>query len=145
MRRVIVESPFAGDVEGNIKYARRCIKDCLLRGEAPFASHLLYTQDGILDDLKPHERELGMTAGFTWSAVADAVVVYTDRGFSRGMRLGVALAEAKGIPVEYRHLGAEPCAKSASGATDSDRQEPVTIDRRPLPHWKNRYPTESDK
>jgi hypothetical protein len=42
MRRCVVESPFAGDVVGNIAYARRCIRDCLLLGEAPIASHLLY-------------------------------------------------------------------------------------------------------
>lgn len=49
MRRVILESPFAGHVESNIEYARACIRDSLLRGEAPLASHLLYTQPGILD------------------------------------------------------------------------------------------------
>lgn len=50
MMRVVVESPFAGDIQKNIEYARKCMADCLKRGEAPFASHLLYTQDGILDD-----------------------------------------------------------------------------------------------
>ena len=53
MRLVIVESPYAGDIETNVKYARRCVKDSLMRGEAPIASHLLYTQEGILDDTTP--------------------------------------------------------------------------------------------
>ena len=39
MKLVIVESPFAGDTERNIRYARACLADCLRRGEAPFASH----------------------------------------------------------------------------------------------------------
>jgi hypothetical protein len=39
---VVVESPYAGDVERNVKYAKACMLDCLHRGEAPFASHLLY-------------------------------------------------------------------------------------------------------
>ena len=54
---VIVESPYAGDVERNERYARACIRDCLLRGEAPFASHLLYTQAGVLDDTIKEERD----------------------------------------------------------------------------------------
>jgi len=44
MTRVIIESPYAGDIEVNLKYAKLCILDSLKRGEAPLASHLLYTQ-----------------------------------------------------------------------------------------------------
>ena len=55
MELVVLESPFAGNVEMNIHYARACMADCLARGEAPFASHLLYTQPGILDDDIPEE------------------------------------------------------------------------------------------
>lgn len=50
MRRVIVESPYAGDIERNMRYLRACLADCLRRGEAPFASHAIYTQPGVLDD-----------------------------------------------------------------------------------------------
>ncbi len=60
---VILESPFAGDVEKNLEYARKCMRDCFMRGEFPFASHLLYTQDGILDDDLLEERKLGISAG----------------------------------------------------------------------------------
>lgn len=107
LKRVVLESPFSGDVEENILYARRCVKDCLNRGEAPIASHLLYTQEGILDDARPEERALGINAGFVWNELADRVVVYTDRGVSRGMELGIAFAQENGIPVEYRKLEEE--------------------------------------
>lgn len=107
---VEVESPFAGDVEANIEYARRCMRDCLLRGEYPIASHLLYTQPGILDDLNPEERKLGMEAGKAWSAFAHKTVVYTDRGMSGGMEWGIKEAERCGRPVEYRSLGAAESA-----------------------------------
>lgn len=60
---VIIESPFAGEVEENIKCARQCLRDSILRGEVPFASHLLYTQEGVLDDDDPYERELGINLG----------------------------------------------------------------------------------
>lgn len=104
MKLVIVESPFAGDVETNIKYARSCVRDSLLRGEAPIASHLLYTQEGILDDNVPDERKHGIDAGLAWRTVAMASVVYTDLGISMGMEYGIAAAKAAGVPIEFRKL-----------------------------------------
>lgn len=104
MRLVILESPYAGDVDANVAYARRAVRDCLMRGEAPIASHLLYTQPGILNDLVPAERTLGIEAGLLWGRFAAATVVYADRGISGGMRQGIARAEAEGRPVEYRRL-----------------------------------------
>lgn len=104
MRLVILESPYAGDVEANVEYARRCVRDSLRRGEAPIASHLLYTQPGILDDNNPVERQHGIEAGLAWRRVAQASVVYMDRGMSTGMMHGVAAAHAAGIPVEFRSL-----------------------------------------
>jgi hypothetical protein len=104
MRLVILESPFAGDVEENIRYARACVRDCLLRGESPIASHLLYTQDGILRDDVADERQLGIDAGLAWRVVAEASVVYTDKGISRGMEYGIKAAQDAGNVVEYRSL-----------------------------------------
>lgn len=102
-RLVIVESPFAGDVATNRAYAVACVRDCLLRGEAPFASHLLYTE--ALDDADPGQREHGITAGFAWRASAAATVVYTDRGMSGGMVRGIAHANRLDEHViEYRSL-----------------------------------------
>ena len=85
MRRVILESPYAGDVDRNVAYARACLRDSLLRGEAPIASHLLFTQPGVLDDQIPNERQMGI---------------------SRGMQYGIDRAEREGRKVEYRALGA---------------------------------------
>lgn len=114
MRLVIIESPFAGateaEREANIDYARACVRDSVLRGEAPIASHLLFTQPGILDDDVPSERQLGIDAGLAWRRVAEASIVYTDRGVSRGMSYGIAAAEEHGITVEYRSI------KSSGGA-----------------------------
>ncbi len=61
-------------------------------------------QDGILDDLNPEERTLGMDAGFAWGKKADLVAVYMDRGLSLGMQKGIASAMGRSIPIEYRHL-----------------------------------------
>lgn len=105
MRLVIVESPYAGDIEANVYYARRCVRDSLLRGEAPIASHLLYTQPGILRDEVPAERQHGIDAGLAWRAVSEASVIYTDRGITKGMEYGIAASKASGKPIEYREIG----------------------------------------
>ena len=105
MRLVILESPYAGeDVDANVRYARACVRDSLERGEAPIASHLLYTQPGILNDDNHRERMWGISAGLAWRKVAEASVVYIDRGISSGMRFGIKAAEEAGIPIEYRTL-----------------------------------------
>ena len=108
---VILESPYAGlgvssqgDIEANVHYARMAIRDSLLRGEAPFASHLLYTQDGILDDTVEIEREHGINAGLSWGSVAQKTVVYIDKGISRGMKYGIEKAKKEGRPIEFRSL-----------------------------------------
>lgn len=105
---VILESPFAGktpqEVKKNIEYGRQALRDSLLRGEAPIASHLLYTQKGILDDDIPAERKLGIDAGLAWRRVSDKTVVYTDRGLSKGVLYGIHAAKSAGRPVEYRSL-----------------------------------------
>ncbi len=105
MRRVILESPYAGDIERNVRYARACLRDSLLRGEAPIASHLLYTQPGVLQDEIPAERQHGIDAGLAWRSVAEATVVYTDLGVSRGMEYGISAAVQAGAPVELRSIG----------------------------------------
>ncbi|AMM43695.1 hypothetical protein FDG95_gp130 [Pectobacterium phage vB_PcaM_CBB] len=105
---VILESPFAATngytVQENIEYARKCVRHSLSLGEAPIASHLLYTQDGILDDNIPEERQWGIDAGLAWKEVAHGSVVYTDRGISKGMEYGIAAAIAAGLTVEYRSI-----------------------------------------
>lgn len=100
---VIIESPFAGEVERNKEYCKRCIKDSLKRGEVPFASHLLYTQ--VLDDTIPEERELGMDAGWEVLLRSDYSVIYKDYGISRGMEEGIKIAEELGHKIEYRKIG----------------------------------------
>ena len=104
MRRVVVESPYAGDVQRNVEYARACIRDCLARGEAPIASHLLFTQPGILNDDIPSERERGMRAGWAWLAVAESVVFYVDHGTSNGMREAMHLAQKLNLHIDIRKI-----------------------------------------
>jgi hypothetical protein len=114
-RLVIIESPFAGATpeqrELNLTYARRAVRDSLMRGEAPIASHLLYTQPGILNDDDPAERRHGIDAGLAWHQAKVVTVVYTDLGISLGMQYGIAAAKAAHTHIEYRAIG-----RSASSA-----------------------------
>lgn len=102
MRLVILESPYAGDIERNVAYLTRCIQDSLSHGEAPFASHRMYP--GALDDSIENQRALGLTAGHAWYTVAHGCVVYRDLGISKGMLRGIDIALRHGLPVEYRSL-----------------------------------------
>lgn len=101
---VVIESPFSGDVLSNVAYARACLADSLKRGEAPVASHLLYTQPGVLDDDNPEERQQGMEAGWAFFQAASLVAVYTDLDISPGMKAGIERAKALGIKVEERKI-----------------------------------------
>lgn len=105
MIRVVIESPFAGDINLHMGYLRRCMRDSLMRGEAPFASHRLYTF--ALDDLDPIEREIGIQAGLAWAVRADLTAVYTDFGISDGMKQGIEHATSCGRPIEYRTISAD--------------------------------------
>lgn len=104
IKLVIIESPYAGDVDRNVAYARACVRDSLSRGEAPIASHLLYTQPGILRDGIPEERKWGIEAGLAWGRVAEATVVYVDHGVSEGMQKGIDRADGEGREVIRRRL-----------------------------------------
>lgn len=110
MKLVILESPFAASErysrEEHIAYARACLRASCYLGEAPMASHLLYTQ--ALDDEDPIERQMGIEAGLAWRFVSEATIVYQDYGISRGMEYGIKLAKEIGKPVIYRVLEGWP-------------------------------------
>ena len=84
----ILETPYAGDIDANIEFAQKCMHDMIMRGEAPYASHLLYTQPNVLDDNDPDERNAGIMAGFAFKHMEGVhTVAYMDKGMSRGMQM----------------------------------------------------------
>jgi hypothetical protein len=109
VKRVIVESPYAGETVRAIKmneiYAEICLYDCLVNyNESPYASHLLYTRKYVLKDNVPEERKLGIDAGFVWREVADKTVFYVELGISNGMSLGIDDCIKNKIEYEVRSL-----------------------------------------
>lgn len=125
MKLVVIESPYAGDVETNVAYAKACVVDSLKRGESPYASHLFFTQPGLLDDRLPIERTAGIHAGFAWGAKADLVAVYVDRGMSGGMKQGVERAIAAGQRIEYRSLDGNLVAAFGAASSEPERSAPM--------------------
>jgi hypothetical protein len=102
IKLVILESPYAGVLEENLKYARYCALDCARRNEATIASHLHYTQ--FLDDKVPEERHLGIRLGLAWRHKADYSVFYVDRGWSNGMMFALASCLKERRPFFVRAL-----------------------------------------
>lgn len=99
MKLVYICTPFAGDIEDNLCFARaacRYASDC---GYAPIAVHLLYPQ--ILDDTDPTEREIGIQMGLRVLASCDEVWICGER-ISHGM--SCELAEAKRLGVQIRNI-----------------------------------------
>jgi hypothetical protein len=121
VKLIIIESPFKGDETRNKLYLRSCIRDCLRRGESPYASHRMLTD--ALDDNDPEERALGIEAGLAWRNVRQPVFVddsdqsigvmkhnlvghafYVDLGYSSGMTFAKTRYDAEDIPHEERTL-----------------------------------------
>lgn len=125
VKLVIIESPYKGDVERNKLYLRACIRDCLSRGESPYASHRMLTD--ALDDDNPEERKLGIEAGLAWrhvrqpvfdddSNIPDSFVLryklvchafYVDLGCSGGMSYAKEAYDKEGVLYEERTLPAD--------------------------------------
>jgi hypothetical protein len=109
----VIESPFAANgaftEAEHRRYLRRCLKDSLVRGEAPFASHALYP--GVLDDDEPDERAWGIAAGLAFVPLAHRHAFYIDFGLSRGMRLALAKYSVKG-PLGWADNQARLCFRT---------------------------------
>ncbi len=102
LRRVIIESPYAGDISVNRRFARACIRDSISREEAPLASHLLYPQ--CFPNQSPETRRTGIDAGQAWIIAADALVVYINLGITSGMQISIDRARKLEITIERRML-----------------------------------------
>lgn len=131
--RVGLESPYAAPtkegIEENLAYAKACVRDSLKKNEAPYASHLFFTQEGILDDTIPEERELGIMAGKEWERAAQYTVVYVDRGISSGMQMGIDICKTVGRPVRYRSLGKDLLTEDGEKAISSLEERGIEVEK----------------
>lgn len=95
-RLVYIASPYAGDVEANVRFAKAACRYAMGQGCTPVASHLIYP--GLLDDTVPAERKAGIRMGLRVLEACDELWLCGER-LSAGMRAELAAAERLGIPV----------------------------------------------
>ena len=95
---VYICSPFSGDVEGNVKNARRYSRFAVDKGYIPIAPHLLFPQ--FLDDDNPDERELGLFFGNALMSKCAEVWVFGSH-ISSGMEAEIKRAKWKDYRLRY--------------------------------------------
>ena len=95
---VYICSPYSGDVEGNIKSARRYSRFAVEMGYIPFTPHLLYPQ--FLDDDNPAERSLGLFFGNVLMSKCAEVWVFGGY-ISPGMNAEIERARRKKYTIRY--------------------------------------------
>jgi len=103
MKRVTLESPYAGNVAQNKAYAALATLVLAGRGWAAYASHLHFTS--FLDDAVTFERTLGMDLGLELARGSEAAVFATDRGWSEGTLQALDRHRAEGRPCYALNLG----------------------------------------
>ena len=96
MKLVYICSPYAGNIENNVRFARAACLYAAEHGYAPVAVHLLFP--AILDDAIPAQRKIGIRMGQRVMASCDEPWICGER-ISRGMSSEIAEAERLGIPV----------------------------------------------
>jgi hypothetical protein len=95
---VYICSPYAGNVEENIRNARRYSRFAVEKGYLPITPHLLYPQ--FLDDGLQNERDLGMFFGIVLMSKCSEVWVFGER-ISTGMQIEIDRARCKGYKVRF--------------------------------------------
>lgn len=115
MKLVYICSPYAGNIENNVRFARAACLYAAQHGSTPVAVHLLYPQ--ILDDAIPVQREIGIRMGLRVLASCDELWICGER-ISLGMGCEIAEAERLGIPV--RRLSTEQIQEGRSMKLLSD-------------------------
>lgn len=92
---VYVCSPYRGDTERNITYAKELTRAALEHGYTPITPHLYLTQ--VLDDETPKERELGLLAGQELLKHCEYILVGSRYGISEGMQQEIMIASEAGL------------------------------------------------
>ena len=104
MKLIYVASPYAGDVEKNVAYAKWVCREIAEHGYAFVAPHLIYPE--ILDDAVPEERQAGIKMGLTLLQRCDELWAFGPV-VSSGMQREIAEAERLRIPIRRMDMAGE--------------------------------------
>ena len=95
---VYICSPYAGEMESNIKAAQKYSRFAVGKGYIPIAPHLLFPQ--FLNDADPAERKLGLFFGNALMSKCSEVWVFGER-ISAGMESEIKRARWKNYRLRY--------------------------------------------
>lgn len=93
---IFVSTPYTGDIEANITFARQACYYAICQGHTPIAPHLIYP--GIIPDDDPAWRQVGIDMGCDFLAICDEIWL-CGPCVSTGMQIELDLAEDLGLPV----------------------------------------------
>lgn len=99
---VYICSPYAGDVQNNVEFAKAACRYAMEQNCTPVAVHLLYPQ--FLDDNDPAQREAGLRMGHRVLEACDELWLCGSR-ISTGMAM--ELKEAQKLGISVREISAE--------------------------------------
>lgn len=114
MKLIYVASPYAGDVEKNVAYAKRVCREIAEHGYAFVAPHLMYP--AVLDDAVPEERQTGIEMGLTLLSRCDELWAFGPV-VSSGMQREIAEAERLRIPIRRMDMAGELAPERMPTAT----------------------------
>lgn len=95
---VYICSPYAGEIEKNVKAAQEYSRFAVEKGYIPIAPHLLFPQ--FLNDANPKERQLGLFFGNALMSKCSEVWVFGSR-ISAGMKAEINRAKWKNYRLRY--------------------------------------------
>lgn len=95
---VYICSPYAGEIEKNVKAAQEYSHFAVEKGYIPIAPHLLFPQ--FLNDANPKERQLGLFFGNALMSKCSEVWVFGSR-ISAGMEAEITRAKWKNYHLRY--------------------------------------------
>ena len=122
-RLVYIASPYAGDIERNVAFAKAACRYAVAQGCTPVAVHLMYPQ--FLDDCVPKEREVGLKMGMRVLAACDEIWLCGER-ISAGMK--AEEAEAKRLSIPIRKVSSSDICFLQTQKEGQSREEPAGME-----------------
>lgn len=128
---VYIASPYAGDVEKNVEFAKSACRYAVAEGHTPIAVHLMYPR--FLNDEDPEERSKGLRMGLRVLLACDELWLCGDH-LSIGMQEEKEFAEKLGIPIRKipSHLVE---ARQEKGVMEEVKEAIEAIEAGPAMTW----------
>lgn len=97
MKTAYICSPYKGETERNVEYAKELTKEAIKRGYAPVTPHLYIT------DNKAEERKQGFEIAIKLLGKCDVILIGMKYGITEGMKKEIQKAYELKKTFEYKH------------------------------------------